>query len=154
MSGKTTTTHAENTRLVPNGKIYPLPKPKPTEKDNPLSRRVPTKKKGRIVKETRNNMYLEKGRKARREHPFLESDSGSDESENNENEEDTEDEGDCPSKNGCKQPLGDSITWVFCEGPCDRRWIHLVCEGIQEADLQDDTPYFCQECSAGGKTTL
>ena len=52
---KTTITHAENTRLVPNGKIYPLPKPKPTEKDNPLSRRVPTKKKGRIIKETRNN---------------------------------------------------------------------------------------------------
>ena len=98
-------------------------------------------------------MYLDKGKKPRTEHPFLESDSDNDESENEEDDEVTDDEGDDPSKNGCKQPLGDAITWVFCEGPCARRWIHVTCEGVQEADLQDDTPYYCKECSAGDKTT-
>ena len=143
-TGTVIATHSQNTRLMPNGRIYALPKMKPKEKDNPLDRINPKKNKGCIVKEARSNLFLPKSKHQNIEHPFLSSDEDDVSSVDGNTE--IHDDGDCQASPECKEPIGDNITWIFCEGNCGR-WLHIICEGIDEADINADEQYICKQCT-------
>ena len=89
-------------------------------------------------------MYLPKSKRQRQDHPFLSSVTDDDESSSSEGSNaDDEDDQDCQALT-CKQPTGNTVTWVQCE-TCFK-WLHLTCIGIDEADLEEDTPFTCKEC--------
>ncbi|CAL4176709.1 unnamed protein product, partial [Meganyctiphanes norvegica] len=46
----------------------------------------------------------------------------------------------------CKQPSGENLDWVQCDG-CDA-WFHYTCVGMMPSDaLEDDQEYMCMECT-------
>ena len=47
----------------------------------------------------------------------------------------------------CKEPLGDNIKWVQCDGSCDR-WFHMVCVGLTK--IRKKETYLCESCTESG----
>ncbi|XP_006815984.1 LOW QUALITY PROTEIN: lysine-specific demethylase 5A [Saccoglossus kowalevskii] len=65
--------------------------------------------------------------------------------DNDDDDDDDDEEDESCSAKVCKQPTGDDINWVQCDGGCEL-WFHLVCIGLSEEQAQKDD-YICKTCT-------
>ena len=152
-TGKQIDCHTENTRKLPGGKIYPLPKEGPTAKDNPFERITNTKKSGTYVREARANMKQPKNHKDFIQHPFLTSESEGDSEEDDTSSVEQEDSSeDCAAPNGCKKPTGNAISWVQCDACLS--WTHFICIDLSEMEINDSEPFYCNKCTPQTVSTV